>query len=129
MLTTKFPVKYLSPATSTFILRVSRAHYRIPWAALSLMTKVPVKDGKNCVFKVLRVSGTIRKAEEECIQRARELILKARRETGEKGDATLDDIFGAPDANAEAVSTKIRDVLMVDRSDSEEDEEETDDDD
>ncbi|PMD62836.1 uncharacterized protein K444DRAFT_511400, partial [Hyaloscypha bicolor E] len=71
-------VKYLSPATSTFILRVSRAYYKLAWAALSLMTSVPVKDGKNCVFRVVRVSGTIRKAEEEAIRRARELILKAR---------------------------------------------------
>jgi len=90
------------------------------------MTKVPVKDGKNCVFQVVRVSGTIRKAEEECIQRARELILKARREIGVKGDA-VNDIFGAPDANTEVGPTKERDVLMVDRSDSEEEDEETDD--
>ncbi|KUJ16354.1 uncharacterized protein LY89DRAFT_545147, partial [Mollisia scopiformis] len=38
-------VKYLSPATSTFILRVSRAHYQVAWAALSMMTSVPVKGG------------------------------------------------------------------------------------
>ncbi|KAF8858286.1 hypothetical protein BDZ45DRAFT_743532 [Acephala macrosclerotiorum] len=34
-------VKYLSPATSTFILRVSRAHYKVAWAALSMMNSVP----------------------------------------------------------------------------------------
>ncbi|KAH8792887.1 Rpp14/Pop5 family-domain-containing protein [Hyaloscypha finlandica] len=111
-------VKYLSPATSTFILRVSRAHYRLAWAALSLMTSVPVKDGKNCVFRVVRVSGTIRKAEEEAIRRARELILKARREIGEKSDSTLDDIFGG----AGAETTREKGVLVVDRSDSEEEE-------
>ena len=115
-------VKYLSPATSTFILRVSRAHYRIAWAALSLMTQVPVKDGRNCVFRVVRVSGTIRKAEEEAIRRARELILKTRRHLGEKSDSVLDDLFGSAEAekNAEAETTKEDDVLMVDRSDSEE---------
>lgn len=121
-----FTVKYLSPATSTFILRVSRQHYRIAWAALSLMTSVPVKDGKNCVFRVVRVSGTIRKAEEEAIRRARELILKARREMGEKGDSTLDGIFGGAEENTEAETTKEKDVLMVDRSDSGEDEEDSD---
>lgn len=90
------------------------------------MTRLPIKDGKNCVFRVVRVSGTIRKAEEECIQRARELVLKARRETGEKGDSTLDDIFGGTDGNSKAGTTKEKDVLMVDKSESEEEEEETD---
>jgi len=114
-----FKVKYLSPATSTFILRVSRAHYRIVWAALSIMNTVPVKNGKNCIFRVVRVSGTIRKAEEEAIRRAKEIIVKARREVGEEGNSTLDNIFGKGDDNGEAAATK--DVLMVDGSDSEED--------
>jgi ribonuclease P/MRP protein subunit POP5 len=122
-------VKYLSPATSTFILRVSRAHYRIAWAALSLMTQVPVKEGRNCVFRVVRVSGTIRKAEEEAIQRARQLILKTRRQLGEESDSTLNDIFGRaePEGNPEAENTKEKDILIVDRSDSEEEEEGSDD--
>ncbi len=115
-------VKYLSPATSTFILRVSRAHYRIAWATLSLMTQIPVKDGRNCVFRVARVSGTIRKAEEEAIRRARELILKTRQQLGEKRDSVLDDIFGS----AEAETTKVEDVLIVDRSDSEEEKDDSD---
>lgn len=115
-------MKYLSPATSTFILRVSRAHYRIAWAALSLMTQIPVKDGRNCVFRVVRVSGTIRKAEEEAIRRARELILKTRQQLGEKRDSILDDIFGS----AEAETTKEEDVLIVDRSDSEEEKDDSD---
>jgi ribonuclease P/MRP protein subunit POP5 len=66
----------------------------------------------------VRVSGTIRKAEEEAIRRARELILKARREIGEKSDSTLDDIF----VGAGAETTKEKGVLVVDRSDSEEEE-------
>jgi len=91
------------------------------------MTSVPVKDGKNCVFRVVRVSGTIRKAEEEAIRRARELILKARRETGEKSTSALDDIFGgAAGGNTESEITKEQDILMVDRSDSEEEEEDSD---
>lgn len=117
-------VKYLSTATSTFILRVSRAHYQIAWAALSMMNTVPVKDGKKCVFRVVRVSGTLKLAEKEVIRRAREMILKARRELGEQGEATLDGIFG----NTQELATKEKDTLMVDRSDSEEDEEEDDDD-
>lgn len=109
-------VKYLSPATSTFILRVSRAHYKVAWAALSMMNSVPVKGGKNCVFKVVRVSGTIRKAEEEAIRRAREMILKAQRNPGDQGKSTLDNMFGDGKKDAS------QDVLMVDRADSESEE-------
>jgi ribonuclease P/MRP protein subunit POP5 len=71
------PVKYLSLATSTIILKCHREHYRMLWAALTLMDHVPVKDGRPCMFRVVRVSGTIRKAEEEAIRQARALILAA----------------------------------------------------
>ncbi len=64
-------VKYLSNATSTVILRVAREHFRLVWAALTFMDRVPVKNGKPCIFRVVRVSGTIRKVEEEAIRRAR----------------------------------------------------------
>ncbi|THV49163.1 hypothetical protein BGAL_0208g00140 [Botrytis galanthina] len=113
-------VKYLSSATSTFILRVSRAHYRIVWAALSLMNSLPIKNGKNCVFRVVRVSGTIRKAEEEAIRRAREMILKARRDLGEQSESTLEKMFGT---NKGATAKSAKDVMMVDAVDSEDDEE------
>jgi ribonuclease P/MRP protein subunit POP5 len=86
------------------------------------MTRIPVKDGRNCVFRVVRVSGTIRKVEEEAIRRARELILKTRRQLGEESDSVLNDIFGS----AEAETTKGEDVLMVDRSDSEEEKDDSD---
>ena len=117
-----FIVKYLSPATSTFILRVSRAHYRLVWATLSLMNNVPVKDGKNCVFRVVRVSGTIRKAEEEAIRTAREMILKARRELGEQSESMLDNLFGKEKDNT--AEELMNDIMMVDKSDEDEDEEE-----
>lgn len=75
-----------------------------------------MKDGKDCVFRVVRVSGTIRKAEEEAIRRAKEIMVKAKRELGEQGESTLDNIFGKA---AEADSA--RDIMMVDTSDSEDD--------
>jgi len=81
------------------------------------MKSVPVKNGKSCVFRIVRVSGTIRKAEEEAIRRAKEIVVKAQREMGEKSQSTLDNIFGKAD-DGSAESTK--DVLMVDGSDSEE---------
>jgi ribonuclease P/MRP protein subunit POP5 len=105
-------VMYFSTATSTFILRVSRDHYRIPWAALSLMNTVPVKNGKSCVFRVVRVSGSIR------IRRAREMILKAQHEAEEKGESTLDSMFGK--GGAKEVT---KDTVMADRSDTEEEDE------
>ncbi|CAG8972181.1 hypothetical protein HYALB_00007323 [Hymenoscyphus albidus] len=113
-------IKYFSQATSTFILRVSRSHYQIAWAALSFMTKEPVKNGKNCVFRVVRVSGTIRKAEEEGIRRAKEIVIMARREMGEQSDSTLDNIFGKGGKNNAADATN--DITMVDAVDSEDEE-------
>lgn len=118
-------VKYLSTATSTFIVRVGRTHYQLAWAALSFMNRVPVKDGKKCIFRVVRVSGTMKLAEKEIIRRAREIILKARREVEEHGSSTLDGIFG----NTQSDALKEKDTLMVDRSDSEEDDEDEDEDD
>ncbi|KAI9930528.1 hypothetical protein ASPWEDRAFT_171155 [Aspergillus wentii DTO 134E9] len=81
-------VKYLSPATSTAIIRCPRASFRLVWTALTYMSSVPDMNGKNdggkrpgqrpCVFRVIRVSGTIRKAEEEAIRRARKEIVRAK---------------------------------------------------
>ena len=83
------------------------------------MNAVPVKNGKSCVFRVVRVSGTIRKAEEEAVRRARELILKARRDMGEQSDSTLNNMFGKGDDQAD----NAKNTLMVDRDDSDEEDE------
>ncbi|KAI1498674.1 Rpp14 family protein [Biscogniauxia marginata] len=88
-------VKYLSQATSTFILRTSRSSYRFVWTALTFMNSVPVKNGKPCIFRVVRVSGTMRKAEEEAVRRARDLIFAAQNRQGEKSVDPLSNIFGA----------------------------------
>lgn len=52
------------------------------WAALTFMDHVPTKDGRGrpCIFRVVRVSGTIRKAEEEAIRQAKRLIIAAKEE-------------------------------------------------
>ncbi|CCU74709.1 unnamed protein product [Blumeria hordei] len=94
-------VKYLSHATSTFILRVSRAHYKFVWAALSLTTTVPVNEGKGCIFSVVRVSGTMRKAEEEAIRRARQNIIKATRIVPGDVNSTLETILGKPESTVD----------------------------
>lgn len=87
-------MKYFSPATSTFILRISREHYRLAWAALSFMDRLPVKNGRPCSFRVVRVSGTIRKIEDEAIRRARLLVMAARHEMGGQNSDALGVLFG-----------------------------------
>ena len=59
-------VPYFSWATSTGIVRVSREHYRIVWAALTFIREL---GGRECLITVRRVSGTIKKAEEELLRR------------------------------------------------------------
>jgi ribonuclease P/MRP protein subunit POP5 len=92
-----FAVKYLSKATSTFILRIARASYRFVWTALSFMNSVPVRNGKPCVFRVVHVSGTIRKVEEEAVRRARNLIFEAKGGQAAKASDPLSHVFGTTD--------------------------------
>ncbi|KAL9000104.1 MAG: hypothetical protein Q9169_001179 [Polycauliona sp. 2 TL-2023] len=103
-------VKYLSAATSTAMIRCSRANYQIVWAALTYMTHLPrLPDQEKlqpCVMQVVRVSGTIRKAEEEVIRRARAAILRARRESQHVEESDLDAMLGS--ANERMVSTQAK---------------------
>ncbi|OJD21110.1 hypothetical protein ACJ73_07549 [Blastomyces percursus] len=97
-------VKYLSPATSTAIIRCPRASYRLVWSALTYMSRIPPassKSGKpgvmqnDCVFRVVRVSGTMRKAEEEAITRARKEVVRMRMRGEEAvGGGVLEGRFG-----------------------------------
>jgi ribonuclease P/MRP protein subunit POP5 len=85
--TSRLKIIYFSPTTSTVILRCPRAHVRIVWAALTYMVALPGRmrgeQGPNCVLRVVRVSGTIRKSEEEIIRRARREIVRAKRMEGD----------------------------------------------
>lgn len=56
------------------------------------MNGLPVKNGRPCVYRVVRVSGTIRKIEEEAVRRARIFIRAAKEEMAGKGS------LGAVDA-------------------------------
>lgn len=93
LITSSLKIVYLSPATSTVIVKVARDHYRLVWAAVSLMTHLPDRGGggrgggalRPCVMRVVRVSGTIKKAEEEAIKRARLAILRAKGQVGGSG--------------------------------------------
>jgi len=89
-------IKYLSPATSTFILKINRPYYRLVWTALTMMNAIPVRDGKACIFRVIHVSGTIRRAEEEAIRRARALCIAVQEGHDRKLEDPLGNIFGQP---------------------------------
>ncbi|KAK9447496.1 ribonuclease P/MRP protein subunit [Limtongia smithiae] len=67
-------MKYFSPATSTGIIRVARDHFRIVWAALTLLTEI---EGVRVVATVEHVSGTMRKCEKVVIQKNREITRAA----------------------------------------------------
>lgn len=69
-------MKYFSPTTSTGILRCPREHHRLVWTALTFIKEIL---GKPVVIRVVRVSGTIKKAEQEGIRRAKDEIRLVRR--------------------------------------------------
>lgn len=81
-------VNYYSPSTSTAIIRCPRDHYEMVWAALTYITKLPKVD-IPVVCRVLRVSGTIRKAEEEVIRRSQKIVKRARAWEGKGADPML----------------------------------------
>ncbi len=101
-------VVYLSPATSTAIVRCPRQHYRIVWAALTYINELPgVRrgvPGKQCVVQVVGVSGTIRKSEEELLRRARKDLVRAKaEEQGAEADVLGRVLGGSGNATAAPV--------------------------
>lgn len=84
-------VNYYSPSTSTAIIRCPRDHYEMVWAALTYITKLPRLD-IPVVCRVLRVSGTIRKAEEEVIRRSQKIVKRAKAIEGRGTDPMLSSI-------------------------------------
>jgi len=83
-------VVYLSPATGMAIVRCPRKGYRLIWAGCTFIGELPgpsktaggtndgARDSGGCVIRVMRVSGTIRKAEEEVIRSSRRDIVRMR---------------------------------------------------
>ncbi|BFZ53103.1 RNA-binding protein pop5 [Savitreella phatthalungensis] len=71
-------VKYYSPATQRGILQADRTHYRLAWAAMTLCPGIPhtpdqTSSGRGMSkssgsFRVLGVSGTMRKAQERLVK-------------------------------------------------------------
>ena len=88
------------------------------------MDRIPTKNGRPCVFRVVRVSGTMRKVEEEAIRQARLLMLEAKEggaipsAQAKKTDA-LSSMFGTAATSTKSIQNiSIADVVS-DSSDSE----------
>lgn len=62
------------------------------------MNQVPTKNPRPCVYRVVRVSGTIRKVEEEAVRRAKLFMLAAQEEmSGKPSTGALDALLRAKD--------------------------------
>jgi len=112
---------YLSTATSTAIIRVSRESYRLVWAALSFATKLPNPLSVPCVIQVLRVSGTIRKSEEAAIQYATETLRRTGAISGSADDATGKSQTGIHHEQLSEADADIMDVDDIGESPAESD--------
>jgi ribonuclease P/MRP protein subunit POP5 len=108
-------VNYWSPSTSTAIIRAPRDHYEMVWAALTYITHLPKPIDLPVVMRVIRVSGTIRKAEEDVIKRSQQIIKRAKAyeangglpmlhsvvKAADKGRKNEDDVLAGVDAQSE----------------------------
>ena len=70
------------------------------------MNRVPVRNGKACTFRVVHVSGTIRKVEEEAVRRARDLCFAVRDAHPGKVEDPLGNLFAATGAGAGATARR-----------------------
>ncbi|KAI9891068.1 MAG: hypothetical protein M1814_003267 [Vezdaea aestivalis] len=82
-------LKYFSPQTSTFVLRAPRAHYRLVWAALTMLLELP-GEVRSCVVRVVRISGTMKKVQDEVVRQGRGLMGRVLREDSDYGDEQKD---------------------------------------
>ena len=118
-------VIYLAPATSTAIIRCPRQHFRIVWASLTYMTDLPGvrrgEAGKRCVVQVVRVSGTIRKSEEELLRRAKQDLVRAKAAEDGVGSAIFGRLSG-PSAPTSARTVDQIEENIMDVHDEDEDE-------
>jgi ribonuclease P/MRP protein subunit POP5 len=67
------------------------------WAALTYITQLPKPIDLPVVIRVVRVSGTIRKAEEHVIQRSQQIIKRAKAYEANGGLPMLQSVVRAAD--------------------------------
>ncbi len=74
------------------------------------MNSLPMKNGRPCVYRVVRVSGTIRKVEEEAIRRAKLFVLAAKEEVaGKPSRDALDALLRGKDQASRSVAMAVDD--------------------
>lgn len=81
------------------------------------MKKVPVNNGRQCVFRVVHVSGSIRKCEEEAIRRAKALLSAAKEAEAGQGSSALAKLLqktSATDVDVGPDDDADKDEIMVD---------------
>jgi ribonuclease P/MRP protein subunit POP5 len=89
------------------------------WAALTCMTKLPKPVNTPVVVRVIHVSGTIKKAEEEVIRRAKQTMLKVKLAEAERAEGkSMDEIMKAVERSVAKESKS----MVVEIDDGEEDE-------
>lgn len=84
------------------------------WAALTFITKLPRPVDTPVVVKVVRVSGTIKKAEEEVIRAAKLIIRRAKAAEAGTRDQIVD---GVEKAVAKRREEEIQVLARVDDDD------------
>lgn len=90
------------------------------------MTELPGERrgeaGKKCVVQVVRVSGTIRKSEEELLRRARRDVIRAQAAEDGLGASVLDRLTAGPSTGvADKLKTLDDSIVDVDSDDELED--------
>lgn len=111
-------MNYWSPATSTAIIRCPREHFQIVWAALTFITNVPKSSNVPVVIKVVRVSGTVRKAEEDVIQRSKQLVQRAKDAGSTSNHHMMSAVVKAVDKRIERESAALAHVDQDDETGS-----------
>ncbi|KAH7130450.1 Rpp14/Pop5 family-domain-containing protein [Dendryphion nanum] len=109
---------YHSTATSTSIIRCPQAHYQMIWSALTFITRLGRVD-VPVVVKVVRVSGTIKKAEEEVIRRAKDVIMRARIAEKNQSENSVQELVLASVNAAAALRRREEEVLVAEGSEEE----------
>ena len=89
------------------------------WAALTFVTKLPHPNHTPVVIKVVRVSGTIRKAEEEVIRRAKAIIKRAKEAEAGNKDAMMHSVVQAVEKRDEPREAVLADIDMDEDDESE----------
>ncbi|RKU49002.1 hypothetical protein DL546_009658 [Coniochaeta pulveracea] len=77
---------------------------------LTFMDHIPGKNGRPCIFRVVRVSGTIRKIEEDAVRRAKQMMLAAKEAADTMTDpasSALGALFGASGQKIDAMELDV----------------------